>query len=239
MSAGDLAAAWLRRPTSTPEPLGTKPLLLLDVDGPLNPYPRLGWLQALLDGTDADYPETRPQAQDTGRAENQNLAEVVFTEHEVDSHGRDDMEFTPRVRVRLSPSHGRHLVALSATYDLVWCTFWEYAANHSISPLLGLGDLHAVTFPTKAIYAHRTTGSWKTPHLLAWLDEQLPSPVPWLWVDDEVDQRDQALADSSQPGVPTEVMSVDPYTGLSETDFAAIRDFGEEARRWMTERVSD
>ncbi|WP_329193785.1 MULTISPECIES: hypothetical protein [unclassified Streptomyces] len=77
-----------------------KPLLLIDVDGPLNPY--------------AAQPQRRPEG---------------YTTHRVRPTGWTAAESRKPLRVWLHPGHGVELLALAHSYEPVWATTWKDEAN--------------------------------------------------------------------------------------------------------------
>lgn len=88
------------------EPL--KPLLLIDVDGPLNPY--------------AAKSQRRPQG---------------YSTHRMRPRGWSEAESRRPLRVWLNRGHGAELLALADTYELVWATTWKDEANDWIGPSRG------------------------------------------------------------------------------------------------------
>ncbi|WP_354642769.1 hypothetical protein [Kitasatospora camelliae] len=158
-------------------PHHTRPLLLLDVDGPLSPY----------------------TAEPDGRPEGYRPYEVMPAFWRARHRGRPDGEVPP-LRLWLDPSHGPALRALP--FDLVWCTAWRGEADAWIGPLLGLPPLPSVDWPR--MHQGDPDGlHWKTRHLtawaagrpFAWVDDEVepqdtawiaahhPAPAMTLWVD--------------------------------------------------------
>ncbi|MFJ4685945.1 hypothetical protein [Streptomyces sp. NPDC088789] len=131
----------------------TRPLLYLDVDGPLNPY--------------AAKPERRPAGYVTLR--------VPW----IGGDPEDRYRLTRRpLRVWLAPGHGPALLGLG--YDLCWATTWMAEANRWIAPVLGLPELPFVDFGD-ALFQERPDGvHWKTAPLVdhadgrpfAWVDDE-------------------------------------------------------------------
>lgn len=132
----------------------TRPLLLLDVDGPLNPF------------------RARPNKQPRGYTTHRMKPDSWVTQHEPMPAAR-----VKPLRVWLNPDHGPALLDLP--YELVWATTWAGDANGWIAPVLGLPELPFVEWPEKRSAAGRL--HWKTPTLLeyaagrpfAWVDDEI------------------------------------------------------------------
>ncbi|GHI84455.1 HAD domain-containing protein [Streptomyces xanthophaeus] len=129
----------------------TKPLLLIDVDGPLNPY--------------AAKPQRRPAG---------------YTTHRMRPTGWREAESAKPLRVWLDHSHGAELLALADAYELVWATTWKDEANDWIGPHLGLPRLPFIDWPSMHGRAPHGT-FWKTQYVLeyagtrpfAWIDDDI------------------------------------------------------------------
>ncbi|MFB6784641.1 hypothetical protein ACFCX0_47200 [Streptomyces sp. NPDC056352] len=130
----------------------SKPLLFLDVDGPLNPY--------------AAQPERRPEGYTTLRVP-----------YESASTGGLLSRRRP-LRVWLNPEHGKALLHLD--YELCWATTWMDDANRWIGPVLGLPDLPFVDFGDALLQERPDGVHWKTGPLVdyaggrpfAWVDDE-------------------------------------------------------------------
>jgi hypothetical protein len=140
----------------------SRPLLFLDVDGPLNPY--------------AAKPERRPAGYTTLRV----------------PRGRgtseEDLPLSLRrrpLRLWLNPAHGQALLQLD--YELCWATTWMAGANRWIAPVLGLPDLPFVDFGDVLLQDRPDGAHWKTAPLVEYADGR-----PFAWVDDEQSDLDQA-----------------------------------------------
>ncbi|WP_405927842.1 hypothetical protein OG554_03250 [Streptomyces griseus] len=130
-----------------------RPLLFLDVDGPLNPY--------------AAKPERRPDGYTTLRVPRN------------DAH-QDDRGLSSRrpLRVWLNPEHGRSLLQLG--FELCWATTWMDDANRWIAPVLGLPELPFVDFGDVLLQERPDGVHWKTGPLVdyaggrpfAWVDDE-------------------------------------------------------------------
>ncbi|WP_330238918.1 hypothetical protein [Streptomyces sp. NBC_00525] len=173
-----------------------RPLLFLDVDGPLNPY--------------AAQPERRPEG---------------YTTIRVPGPGRDGGGSGPSgllrrgkpLRVRLNPGHGAALLALG--YELCWATTWMDEANRWIGPVIGLPALPFVDFGD-ALFRERSDGvHWKTEALLAYAGDR-----PFAWVDDEQSDADETYVHAHHTA-PARLHHVNPRVGLRDDDFTALASF--------------
>lgn len=225
--AGEAAAGWIVyvRPT----PLGcrshgrsgmtdtAKPLLLIDVDGVLNPYPLL---------TKNGHLPPKARKGETSFA---------YAKHKL---WPEQWIGTRALPVLLSKEHGKHLAALSELYDLVWATTWENEANRLLAPILDLPELPVIEWPAGAKeWIWRTPqhlGSWKTKHIAEWLDKNAPG-APWVWVDDDLTKHDRAWLrehyghdKKEDPPVPYWLFRVEPRHGLREQDFLDLRTWGRD-----------
>ncbi|MGW8801335.1 hypothetical protein RPQ02_34565 [Streptomyces sp. AM2-3-1] len=147
-----------------------RPLLFLDVDGPLNPY--------------AAKPEKRPDGYTTLRVPQDSGI------HE--GHGGLSARRRP-LRVWLNPKHGPALLRLD--YELCWATSWMDDANRWIAPVLGLPELPFVDFGD-VLFQDRPDGvHWKTGRLIDHANGR-----PFAWVDDEQSDLDQAYVTAHHRG---------------------------------------
>ncbi|MGW3788485.1 HAD domain-containing protein [Micromonospora chokoriensis] len=115
---------------------------------------------------------------------------------------------------RLEPDDGRRLLALGC--QLVWATTWMAEANEVISPRLGLPDLPVVEWPDDDGDPEHGL-HWKTAFLTRWAAGR-----PFVWLDDEIGDADRRWVAAHHP-VRALLQRVDPYVGLAEADFSAVR----------------
>lgn len=189
------------------EPVLPRPLLLLDFDGPLNPFRCL-----TRDGF-------TPPA-DTS---------FSFVRHEV--HRPDAAEPVP---VLVSKELGAALDKLDRLYTIVWATSWGLTANRLLSPLLGTAPWPMIEWGADPPAATEHGGSWKTPYVARWLAHFAmpdPEPVPWVWVDSTITEADRDWFRAHYrsrhrgPTVPHRLMPIDAATGLREDDLAELADW--------------
>lgn len=132
-----------------------RPLLYLDVDGPLNPC--------------AAKPHRRPDGYQTHRM----LPPTWIAQ-------REGMGKVKPLRVWLNPAHGPRLLALGEHYQLWWATTWEHDANTFIGPKIGLPELPVVEWQTSKRFGPDGT-FFKTAELVqhaggrpfAWADDDI------------------------------------------------------------------
>ncbi|MFJ4681617.1 hypothetical protein [Kitasatospora sp. NPDC088783] len=121
-----------------------RPLLMLDVDGPIAPFDRI----------------LRPRGYRTHRVPSQ-----TWRQRQLEKGVPDPKP----LRVWLNPAHGTSLLALP--YDLVWATAWRHEADEHLAPLLGLPKLPYVNWESMN---HKDPDGlhWKTRQLVYWADQQ-------------------------------------------------------------------
>ncbi|HEX8208147.1 MAG TPA: hypothetical protein VF587_18940 [Solirubrobacteraceae bacterium] len=108
----------------------------------------------------------------------------------------------------LSQEAGRHLLALSDVFELVWCTGWEEKANeHLLSPLGLPTPLHYLSFDEHREPGHTTPGHWKLGALTAHAGDR-----PLAWIDDAFNDACHRWA--AARGAPTLLVATSPSSGL-------------------------
>lgn len=168
--------------------MSDKPLLLLDVDGPLNPF--------------AAPPTQRPEGYETFH-----LRESSFTDAQGHQWG------TGGIRVWLNAAHGPMLLALTDLVDLVWATAWEQMANTLVGPVLGLPALPVIRFPRRQsypfgqIFKRDDVERWAAGRPFAWFDDEFQIPGDYAWA-----------TKRTESGHPTFLRWIDPQVGLSQLD---------------------
>jgi hypothetical protein len=168
-----------------------RPLLLLDVDGPLNPW--------------AAKHENRPAG---------------YTEHKLKlsrwSRRRP-------LRIWLNAGHGPELlrVAEQGGAQLVWATTWEHRANTVIGPAIGLPVLPVIELSAAAEPRPGEQSAWKYRAVARYAAGR-----PLAWLDDDFDlfpaARDAFLDKRRAAGLATELVRVNPRTGMTPVELAAV-----------------
>jgi hypothetical protein len=173
-----------------------KPLLLLDVDGVLNPCEAL--------------PHRRPPGYQTHRLK----PDCWIAQHD----GLPEHLVKP-LRVWLNPAHGPALMRLP--YELVWATTWEHDANEWIGWRIGLPrteDLPVIEFGDQDVI--RPDGTY----VKTWRIVEYATGRPFAWVDDQIGDADRAYVARHHTG-PALLHYVDPRKGLTDDDFAVLADW--------------
>ncbi|WP_405015616.1 hypothetical protein [Kitasatospora sp. NBC_01539] len=174
-------------------------MLLVDVDGPLNPY--------------AAKPHRRPEGYGTHRLLTPRWE--AAERRRLTAWGLPHKPVRP-LRVWLNEDHGRALTALP--FDLVWATTWEEEANDFVAPILGLPALPFVPWPSPR---PEPAGGvfWKTPEIVSWAAGRA-----FAWVDDNITDADRAFVHAHHDG-PALLHRIDPQAGLADQDFTLLADW--------------
>jgi hypothetical protein len=182
-------------------------LLLLDVDGPLNPY--------------AARPHRRPAGYETFRRTTRG-----------GWFSGEDVRRYKGIRVWLRPEHGPWLLALASRtgLELTWATTWEHEANEHIGPSIGLPPLPVIEFPGRDPELGWTRGSdWKWRAVLAHAAGR-----PLAWLDDEHSDPEHNTAkpkfDHGRQGIPTLLCHVDPRHGIGREHLDQVEEWAKGLR---------
>lgn len=205
-----------------------KPLLLLDVDGVLNPYPRI------------------QRAPDRG-GRFESLEEFsLLPQWEKDApHVYSDYELSllhpvgAPMPVALSKQMGADITALQNVVEIGYATTWELDVEQ-VADVIGLPfDAHnVITWPERpfskptglwldSTRIQQVGGSWKTPFVVDHMRRYHPDR-PWLWADDDIRKVDAEYIKTTGPTVtPTpdwfSAYRVTPERGLTRQDLSQIR----------------
>lgn len=184
-----------------------KPLLLVDVDGPLNPDPK-------------------PKGDGTHSAGDGWVA------HQITPNNWGNRK---PLQLLISQHVGQQLNELSKKFTLIWATTWEDEANEFIAPLLGTKNWPVINWPKDAhtygsLGTHR--GSWKTKHILTWLNTYAPQ-TPWAWVDDEINRVDRKYVKEyyGENPVAHKLIRVEEHIGLNTNHFDMLKKFADELQK--------
>ncbi len=188
--------------------MAEKGLLLLDVDGVLNPF--------------AAKPTARPRGYRTYR---------YTTDRRF--YSGPNARRHQGLRIWLHPAHGAQLRALAAEAGLAlaWATTWLHDANTYVGPAIGLPPIPVVEFPEADLAPDESgwtswtpTGGWKWPAVAAYAAGR-----PLAWLDDDHDLPGFANAraefDRVRQGVPTFLCHVDPRKGLLPDHLRQVADW--------------
>ncbi|MGF0174376.1 hypothetical protein ACQF36_28840 [Streptomyces sp. Marseille-Q5077] len=149
--------------------MSQRPLLFLDIDGPLNPY------ATLSDTCPEDYTTVQLPAEAQGS-----------------SAVGSPRSFRRPETMWLNPGHGKALLTLG--FELCWASAWMSDANQWIGPLLGLPALPFVDFGDSLMRERPHGVHWRSAPVMAYADGR-----PFAWVDDEQTDADQAYISTIHP----------------------------------------
>lgn len=128
-----------------------QPLLLLDVDGPLNPF--------------AAKPTRRPAG---------------YTTHRLRPHGWAHAEKPLRVWLSPAHGQMLLDIAATHGVELAWATTWQHQANTMIGPILGLPELPVIEFDshphTLKGWKFPAVADYSAGRPLIWFDDDFGEP---------------------------------------------------------------
>lgn len=118
-----------------------------------------------------------------------------------------------------SEENGRRLKALQASYEIVWASMWEEAANARVGPLHGLEPLQHVPM-LGSTYEDYFRGV--TPKLES-VKKYINGDRPFAWIDDEImpDSFDWAATLSA----PRLIIRTEAHIGITPEVFDQLEDF--------------
>lgn len=231
-----------------------KPLLLLDVDGVLNPYTRL---QRAPDCKGRIKSVTEFSLDPPPLGANPFLYDD-FSLHLLHPLGAP-------MPVALSKQMGADLTALTDVLDIGYATTWETDVEQ-VAEVIGLpyDGTEVIMWPQRPFSSPKSPkdpwyqsariqmsgGSWKTPFVVDYMLRHHPLQ-PWLWVDDDVRKVDAAYVDTAyrvhfdrapggfnvsaihlagaKPGGTAVPYRVNPNRGLTTEDVARIRQWAKDS----------
>lgn len=185
--------------------------LLLDVDGPLNPY------------------ACKSHDPPAGFVSWRRLPDGVWLTSKDAKRQYRSRAIRDGILVRLHPDHGAMLsaVANESGLALAWATTWRGEANRLIGPSVGLPELPIVGFPVDDlgiegdVPAWVPGGRWKYPGVATFA-----AGKPLAWLDDEFSSSDHTPARewflTERLGLPTLLHNVSPQTGITDEDLKAV-----------------
>lgn len=209
-----------------------KPIIFVDVDGPLNPWKNLPNKNNIAANKAKRFiaPKGVPTKADK------------FAWEWFEATATDGITYS----VLLAPDTAPYWARIHEVFTVVWCTTWEDAANTEIGPRVGIKNSPVLYFPGDCndangpahqwakLYGHR--GSWKTRWVAKWIDDfgvykNADGEFvrrPWVWVDDDVNGHDTKHFNSHWDDNAPDfwVNHIEPHRGLTAEDFENIIEWG-------------
>lgn len=129
----------------------------------------------------------------------------------------------------ISLTAGPRLNQLAEHYELIWATGWEDRANFSLPRLLGIPEMHHLTFDGAARFG---TAHWKLGPLEAYTRGRALA-----WLDDSFDESCYDWARNRQAGgEPTLLVPTEPDLGLEDAHVEALSAWARGLEREARER---
>lgn len=176
-----------------------KPILLLDIDGVMNLFPRA--LTTLQRVKGDPYPEMR--------------------DHEVHLVTLSEEQKNP-YRIRIAKDAPALIAQLQEHFDIHWYTMWNDAANTVFAPLAGIPE-----FPVfecdwtagRSRYWLSGAPEWMDKHIWIAKTPLIPEFVgdrPFVWIDDDSEVVDTMYLNDYTDAGPFHLITVEPHTGLDQ-----------------------
>lgn len=176
-----------------------KPILLLDIDGVLNLFPRALTIGQRVKGE--PYPEIRDHAV-----------------HRVTLHDEQTRPYMIRI-----PDDAPALIAqLVEHFDIRWYTMWNEAANRVFAPLAGIPEFeHFECDWTSGRMVYFASGAPEWMDKFIWvaktpLIEGYVGDRPFVWIDDDSDPVDTMYLNDHANVGSFHLITVEPHTGLTQ-----------------------
>jgi hypothetical protein len=185
-----------------PPRAGSRPLLLIDIDGVVSLF---GF------PPDAGAGGQRPPSRAPRYSQSNRCPEGSF--HAIDG-----------VPHFLSTTAARHLLGLVSVFDPVWCSGWEEKADEYLPHLLGLpAGLPCLSFERDVGGANTPRAHWKIDAIDAYA-----GPLrPLAWLDDAFNDACHEWAKARRG--PTLLVQTAPHAGLTEREAAQLTEWAESA----------
>ena len=123
----------------------------------------------------------------------------------------------------ISAVAGQHLLELTPSFELAWCSGWEEKANEYLPHLLGLpGPLPFVSFERSP---GRESAHWKLPAIEAFAGERALA-----WVDDAFNDACRKWARERERVAPTLLVVTEPAVGLTGVGVRELRAWAASAQ---------
>lgn len=129
----------------------------------------------------------------------------------------------------ISQAAGSRLGRLAEHYELIWATGWEDRANFSLPLLLGIPELHHLTFDGAARFG---SAHWKLGPLTEYARGRALA-----WIDDSFDESCYEWARERQAnGEPTLLVPTESHLGIEEVQVDALSAWARGFERERRER---
>lgn len=210
-----------------------RPLLLLDVDGPLNVYGaqhntlhKVGlksyYFSFATDRDDSDFGFRDVVDVDAYKA-NKKAWKNWSKDRYANWNGNQKKPDVSVLQLNFDPNVGDKLLTLADDLNaqLAWATTWNQHANVLVSPLVGLPqDLPGVMFTPDDRWGVSGGTYWKTKRVVRDTGDRR-----FVWFDDEVTRIDRQYVDLAKGTGHSRSLHVSQGTGLRDNHFDFARTF--------------
>ena len=118
----------------------------------------------------------------------------------------------------ISLETGPRLKRLAGSYELIWASGWEDRANDHLPGILGVPELHYLTFDGRAQFG---TAHWKLEALDEYAGER-----PLAWIDDSLDRSCHEWA--QERPAPTLLVPTESDVGMTEAHVEALESWARD-----------
>lgn len=178
-----------------------KPVLLIDVDGVLNPY----------------------------SMKHNKISKLGFTKQIV-TVPADEFHPELNLTVVLNKNLAKELLSLDEYYDLVWCTTWNHHANDILAKLLDFPKLPVLELSPPTGYNSYDELFWKTSQVHDAFSKGLYKGRRFAWLDDDLSRKDRVFFNHTYGDDFHKLMIIFPGLGFTLNDKSTLVEWARDLK---------